>query len=414
MTKSLGDVVVVRFDSLAGLVHDKQALSNATLFLDDFPMRGLHPVAISYASNSLRFEVLRRDKTNSDQWMSLFKSTAGWQPAVTPSVGFEDDLEHVTSASSGSFYFREYSSAGWTAGAVAVVAFAFLLLMVYGAKSNLLREITPFKEKDFKLKPIPLLTWLPGLGKVRATGRERPPFSLGRVQMAIWFLVIFVCYVFLWLVLDERNSFNATALTLLGITTTTGLISRAIDVSKRDGVSELQAEQSQLDARQTELEAKPHALSDSLKAELMTVKARSAEASKKITEATIPADEHTSEGFFTDILSDENGISLQRLQFLGWTLVLCLVFVAGVLNNYAMPDFDNTLLGLMGVSSGAFLGFSFPRRTACQHLSPDPARSKHASQLVHHDFRHDADLVPRSACGRAARPWREGRTDSSA
>lgn len=46
----------------------------------------------------------------------------------------------------------------------------------------------------------------------------------------------------------------------------------------------------------------------------------------------------------------------------GWTLILGLVFIAEVVNKLAMPVFDPTLLGLMGISSGAFIGFKLPEK----------------------------------------------------
>jgi hypothetical protein len=37
-----------------------------------------------------------------------------------------------------------------------------------------------------------------------------------------------------------------------------------------------------------------------------------------------------------------------------------MVFVRLVYNDFAMPEFSPTLLGLMGISSGTYLGFKFP------------------------------------------------------
>jgi hypothetical protein len=67
-----------------------------------------------------------------------------------------------------------------------------------------------------------------------------------------------------------------------------------------------------------------------------------------------------SEDPLKDVLSDENGVTVHRLQMLTWTIVLIVVFVHGVLSDLVMPVFDATLLGLMGISAGAYLGFKFP------------------------------------------------------
>jgi hypothetical protein len=65
-----------------------------------------------------------------------------------------------------------------------------------------------------------------------------------------------------------------------------------------------------------------------------------------------------------DLLSDENGVSLHRLQMAVWSIALMAVFVRAVHTDLLMPEFDATLLGLMGISSGAYIGFKFPERVA--------------------------------------------------
>jgi hypothetical protein len=50
-------------------------------------------------------------------------------------------------------------------------------------------------------------------------------------------------------------------------------------------------------------------------------------------------------------------MSLARLQIGIWTLVLAVIFARSVYRDLAMPEFDATLLGLMGISNGTYLGF---------------------------------------------------------
>jgi hypothetical protein len=50
-------------------------------------------------------------------------------------------------------------------------------------------------------------------------------------------------------------------------------------------------------------------------------------------------------------------ITFHRFQIVVWTLILGVVFVSEVLTKLAMPVFDATLLTLMGISSGTYLGF---------------------------------------------------------
>jgi hypothetical protein len=65
-----------------------------------------------------------------------------------------------------------------------------------------------------------------------------------------------------------------------------------------------------------------------------------------------------------DLLSEEDAsagqgrvITFHRFQIVGWTLILGVVFVSEVLSKLVMPVFDATLLTLMGISSGTYLGF---------------------------------------------------------
>lgn len=55
-------------------------------------------------------------------------------------------------------------------------------------------------------------------------------------------------------------------------------------------------------------------------------------------------------------------VSFHRFQIIVWTIVLGVVFINAVHHELAMPDFDATLLGLMGLSSGTYIGFKFPEK----------------------------------------------------
>src|SRR5205085_7867446 len=68
--------------------------------------------------------------------------------------------------------------------------------------------------------------------------------------------------------------------------------------------------------------------------------------------------------FLLDLLSENDTtvgdgrvITFHRFQIVVWTLILGIVFVSEVVTKLAMPAFDPTLLVLMGISSGTYLGF---------------------------------------------------------
>ena len=64
--------------------------------------------------------------------------------------------------------------------------------------------------------------------------------------------------------------------------------------------------------------------------------------------------------FFLDLLRERCSVDFHRFQMMAWTLILGIVFVFGVFQQLAMPKFDATLLILMGISNGTYLGFKLP------------------------------------------------------
>src|SRR5205823_10196223 len=69
-------------------------------------------------------------------------------------------------------------------------------------------------------------------------------------------------------------------------------------------------------------------------------------------------------GVLYDLLAENNQISFHRFQIFVWTLILGIIFVVNVYNELAMPEFSATLLGLLGVSAGTYIGFKLPESKA--------------------------------------------------
>lgn len=149
-------------------------------------------------------------------------------------------------------------------------------------------------------------------GPCSATGRRRP-YDVGRVQSAIWFFIVSTSYLGLWLITGDLDTITPSVLGLMGISAATVVGANLIATS---GV----------DINEPTLTPGSSATS-------------------------------TSQGFLTDVLSDANGYSFHRFQMFCWTILLGLIFISSVYDNLAMPQFSASLLALMGVSSGTYLGF---------------------------------------------------------
>jgi len=173
--------------------------------------------------------------------------------------------------------------------------------------------------------------------------------------MVVWFIVIVVCYIFIWMVTGTIESISVSALGLMGISAATGLGAEAVNAAKRneartgDGAKIINLK-SHLSSVEKSLTSYPNdvALQDekeAIKREIRALK-------NKVQPRT--------QGFWKDIFCDVNGLSFHRLQMFVWTVVLLIIFVITVYRNLAMPEFSATLLALMGISGGTYIGFKFP------------------------------------------------------
>jgi hypothetical protein len=160
-------------------------------------------------------------------------------------------------------------------------------------------------------------------GPPPATGRK--PYSLARVQMGIWFLVIISSWLLLYVCLHHFDLLNEKILILMGITAGTGVGGLALDTNKGH-------------------------------------------------EVTTP-----SEGFFKDLISDHSNISLFRFQNFAWTIILVIVFIRTVIVYLRMPEFDMTLLTLMGISSGTYIGAKVTEKRVAED-NPPPANDQPTDQ----------------------------------
>jgi hypothetical protein len=189
--------------------------------------------------------------------------------------------------------------------------------------------------------------------------------------MAVWFVVVVGAYLYVWMMTGTFSAISVTALTLIGVSGATGLVAATMDSSKRAEALKariaLQSERDALDAAlnmagglRAQLAAAVAGSPESLQL-LATLMAKQTRLNELQQLAAAPVAGATpSQGWYLDLLSDQSGVSFHRLQMAVWTLVLAFVFVRAVRVDVLMPDFDATLLGLLGVSSGTYLGFKFP------------------------------------------------------
>jgi len=214
-------------------------------------------------------------------------------------------------------------------------------------------------------------------GPPPAPGKRRP-YNLGRAQMAFWFFLIYASYMAIWLITAALDTITSSLLALMGISAGTALgealIDTGKDTTKANQLQDLTAEKQALDQgiaqTQADLDAidpsSPSATDvanrESLVRQLTETRTRMNQIDQQLRTFNLQQSAPTSSGFLRDILSDSSGYSFHRFQIFAWTIVLGIIFVSSVYNNLTMPEFSTTLLGLMGLSAGTYIGFKFPEQ----------------------------------------------------
>jgi hypothetical protein len=168
---------------------------------------------------------------------------------------------------------------------------------------------------------------------------ELGTFSLAKLQMGFWFLNVVVAYTSIWAMTGSTDAVTSSILAIIGIGSGTALGASLIDQTCRDDLQKLRDEHHEL--------CKKSQQSDDEKKRIAEIESQLC-----------------SGGLLRDILTDERGWSFHRVQLLIWTSVLFVVFWSSMLHHFAMPDFDTSMLALMGISSGTYLGFKLPENSA--------------------------------------------------
>jgi hypothetical protein len=349
-TVQLQDIIAVKIANLERLYDKACQDKTIVLFLNGHPIKSLTPYPPTNPSDKVLKFVLSRTDASKSAWTKILGSPSLDTREMEVSVGFEDQFPlKPTSAKLPRLNF-DIIPAGWFALWCVIFLGMLIIFFISARKSNIIRDGSPI-EGD-----------VPG-----ASGT----YSLSKSQGAWWFFIIIAAYLLIGIVTgDFSNSINSTAIILLGIGAGTVLGSATIDAQKstpanlqaeHDKAVSLRMEVNQLDQEITDLKKQLNAAPPPGEGvrQLAPVLARKQEERAQKLSAYQKL-VRNSEGFLTDILSDANGISFHRFQIFAWTVVLSIIFIKEVYENLAMPVFNTTLLGLLGLSAGTYLGLKIP------------------------------------------------------
>lgn len=370
----IGDIIVVKVNKLKNLANTAKCLSeddksvpncreqNISLFLDGREIKGILPEsgAPMPDSETLQFH-LQRSADSDEAWADLLGAPplGGDRFTHRPtevSVGLAGSYALPTDIKGDKFKLVRIRGTRFVVCTILLIV-VFIMLIMLALFTEMLRDLGKKPDKD----------------STKSFWRQpHKPYSLARFQMAVWFFLIVASLLFIWQITGAYDIITATALGLMGIGAGTALGAAAVDAGKNQANSSqhdaLKAEEATLRSEITALDAQinvvpaPANLSE-LQQTRTAKQTRLNLITTQITDLSPAVATKTSSNFFNDILTDgDNGISFHRFQMFIWTLVLAIIFVYGVWYRLAMPEFGATLLALLGISSGTYLGFKIPEK----------------------------------------------------
>lgn len=351
----LDDILEVRIQNLEQWAAASENHDPAKLvpYINGRAIRGNYPDELHVDRGRLIYH-LQITPENKEAWIDLLGAPSGVKRPVTLSVGLENG------SAFDSVHEREnplpltvISPPYGIVAALIILACGILLLWLV-RNTNIIRDPGP--------PPI--------------SGKKRP-YNLGRAQMAFWFFLIYASYTTIWLITGALDTITSSLLALMGISAGTALGEALIDNSKDDAktnqVQDLTAQKQAVEQSVTDVQTQVDTLNasgaasvtdqanrDAMTRQLVEGRTRLSQIDQQLQTIKADAPPTVSQGFLRDILSDGSGYSFHRFQIFAWTIILGIIFISSVYNSLAMPEFSPTLLGLMGLSAGTYIGFKIP------------------------------------------------------
>ena len=303
-----GDFIIVKF-SRDDLDSAKQHLNDYRLWINGICFPNMKPHFIDEDAPGIIFRI-ERDTAHNSPWQLLYTNPTYWH--------FDHDLsvklgtvktEYQPKKPINSVHF--YSSNIWMPW-VFYPLFVILLILTIRYGKALLKDTSYYISNGVNITYTPAQPTNADAGIVNIND---VPYSLSRFQFMVWLIIVFFAILHIWIITDVLTSPTGSVLLLIGISSGTFYISKLIDKSP---------------ASDTPVD--PQTVTAFIKSKQKT------------------------QGLFYDMISDGNSISLHRLQLVLFTVFLAIYFVLEVINTLIMPQFDQTMLTLMGISNVTYAG----------------------------------------------------------
>ena len=335
-------------------------------FINGHPLPGVYPdkselyeyddaAGLHHIGRSFHFTLVRTAASKS-AWDRLLNRPVFVRP-MELSIGYEDGEAMPTwvvpkTDVESQFQMILIPTRRFFAG-VAVIVGSLVLFLILAGRTDIIRDTTV---------------------ALRPDGQR--PYSLARAQMAFWFFLVIGSFFFLWIITGDMDTLTDSVLALIGISAGTALGSAFIDAGKKARPSLVGDQPIDFGQPRENVAEQYRARIEEAKKQLDELQARKPtaadpEANQRQQEALMEDIEalRSSADYFEwppwkgvmhDLLSEGGLISFHRFQIFVWTLVLGIIFIVSVYQELAMPQFSATLLGLLGISAGTYVGFKLP------------------------------------------------------
>jgi hypothetical protein len=356
------------------IVPTAAGVADLVPIVDGHALAGIHPTNPASAPDPepledgqpvhhLKFHLERND-ANRLAWSRLLNDPFPFSRRVEVTLGFEngaalDTWVNKDGAEPDGQAFLTVVPAWKASVGGLLIGSALLVFLFLAGRTDIVRDTT---------------------APLRPDGRF--PYSLAKAQMAFWFFIVISAYFVLWMITGDKDTITSSVVILIGISAGTALGSALVDANKNHGAEVEKFVANGLPADRQEREAE---LARRQKVEEANLSALGAGRPGLVDPAEIAAHERARAAildrlhvlkrqreFFAlspakralyDLLGDNYLISFHRFQIFLWTLVLGVIFVSNVLHDLAMPEFSPTLLAIMGISGGTYLGFKLPEQS---------------------------------------------------
>ena len=350
----LDNIVEVHIENLEKWA-EKNDVNKLVPYISGRAIKGNYPEELHIERGRLIYH-LESTPENKDTWIDLLGEPSSLRKQVTLSVGLEDGSAFDSDHDKDHPVVMTVISPVYGIVSLIVIGVTLVLLVWLARTTNIIRE--------------------PGVCPI--PGKKRP-YNLGRAQMAFWFFLIYASYLTIWLITGALDTITGSLLALMGISAGTALSEAMIDSGKdtastnqiQDLTAQKQALEQSVAETQPQLDAANEAAStaltdqsnrDALNRQLTDSRTRLGQVDQQLRTLSDQQPNMVSNGFLRDVLSDASGYSFHRFQIFAWTIVLGIIFLSSVYNSLTMPEFSTTLLGLMGLSAGTYIGFKFPEQ----------------------------------------------------